>query len=132
VAREGFAVVSGTCPDSIIVERQTNCTVVSLSGEHDIETLDELSEAMARGIAWGDAEVVVDLSGVEFMSAASAAVRVRGRDLLCMQSRELTVRSPSRSAHRLLEVCGLTGLVLTPQRNDVVQPRLYLVTSDRR
>ncbi len=132
MAREGFAVVSGIRPDPIAVERQANCTVVSLSGEHDVETLDELSEAIARGIAWDDAEVVVDLSGVEFMSAASAAVLVRARDLLQAQSRALTVRSPSRSAQRLLVVCGLTGLVETPPSNDVVRPRLYLVTSDRR
>jgi len=127
VAREGFAVVKGIRPDPITVERQADRTVVSLCGEHDIATLAELSEAMARGIALDDAEVVVDLSGVEFMSAATATVIVRARDFLRTHSRALTVRAPSRCAQRLLDVCGLTGLIEPAQRIDDEWPRLYLV-----
>jgi anti-anti-sigma factor len=126
VAREGFAVVSGVRPDPIVVERQANRTVVSLCGEHDIGTLAELSEAMARGIAFDDADVVVDLSGVEFMGAATVTVILRARDFLRMHSRGLTVRSPSRCAQRLLDVCGLSGLVEPAQRIDE-RARLYVV-----
>jgi anti-anti-sigma factor len=115
VATEGFAVVTGFRSDPIaVVERQADRIVVSLYGEHDIATLAELSEAMARGIALDDAQIVVDLSGVEFMAAATASVIVGARDFLQAHSRELTVRSPSRCAQRLLDVCGLTGLIEQP------------------
>ena len=88
MAREGSAVVSGFRPDPIaVVERQADRIVVSLYGEHDIATLAELSEAMAQGIALDDAEIVVDLSGVEFMGAATASVIVRARDFLRTHSR---------------------------------------------
>ena len=130
MAREGSAVVSGSCPDPIaVVERQADRIVVSLYGEHDIATLAELSEAMAQGIALDDAEIVVDLSGVEFMGAAAASLIVRARDFLRTHSRGLTVRSPSRCAQRLLDVCGLTELIEEPaQRIEDVRPRLYLVS----
>ena len=127
MAREGFAVVRGIRPDPVLVEREANRTVVSLRGEHDIATLAELSEAMARGIALDHADVVVDLSGVEFMGAATATVIVRARDFLRTRSRGLTVRSPSRCAQRLLDVCGLSGLVEPAQPVDDLRPRLSLV-----
>ena len=128
VATQGFAVVRGFRPDPItVVQRQADRTVVSLYGEHDIATLAELSEALARGIALDDAEVVVDLSGVEFMAAATASVIVRARDFLRARSRELTVRSPSRCARRLLDVCGLTGLIEQPSQR-VEDRSLYLVS----
>ena len=83
MAREGSALVSGFRPDPItVVEREADRIVVSLYGEHDISTLAELSEAMAQGIALDDAEVVVDLSGVEFMGAGTVTVIVRARDFL--------------------------------------------------
>ena len=127
VAREGYAVVRGIRPDPVLVEREANCTVVSLRGEHDIATLAELSEAMARGIALDHADVVVDLSGVEFMGAATATVIVRARDFLRTHSRGLTVRSPSRCAQRLLDACDLSGLVEPAQPVDDLRPRLSLV-----
>ena len=71
---------------------------------------------MARGIALDDAEVVVDLSGVKFMGAATVTVIVRARDFLRAHSRGLTVRSPSRCAKRLLDVCELAGLIEAPRR----------------
>jgi anti-anti-sigma factor len=129
VSREGSAVISGFRPDPItVVARQADRTVVSLYGEHDIGTLAELSSAMAGAIALDDADVVVDLSGVQFMGAATATVIERARCFLHARSRELTVRSPSRCAQRLLEACGLTGLMEEPApRVDDAWPRLHLV-----
>ena len=111
-----------------IVVRQAGRTVVALYGEHDIDTLAELSSAMAGAIALDDADVVVDLSGVEFMGAATVTVIERARDFLRARSRALTVRAPSRCARRVLDVFGLTGLVEPAQRIDDIPPRLYLVS----
>jgi anti-anti-sigma factor len=85
--------------------------VVWLRGEHDCFTVREVVATMARAITLGDAELVVDLSGVEFMGAATVGVLVRARALLRARSRSLVVRSPSRSACHVLNLCGLAGLV---------------------
>ena len=57
-------------------------TVVWLRGEHDVSTVAALSETLARAIALDDADLVVDLSDVQFMGAATVGVIVRARELL--------------------------------------------------
>jgi anti-anti-sigma factor len=52
-------------------------TVVWLRGEHDVSTVSALSQTMARAIALDDGDLVVDLSGVQFMDAATVGVIVR-------------------------------------------------------
>ena len=58
-----------------------------------------------------DADVVVDLSGVEFMDASTVGTIVRTRNLLGSRSRSLTLRSPSSCARRVLHACHLAALV---------------------
>jgi anti-anti-sigma factor len=57
-------------------------TAVWLRGEHDDSTVAALSETMARAIARDDADLVVDLSEVQFMGAATVGVIVRAQELL--------------------------------------------------
>lgn len=85
--------------------------VVWLRGEHDLSTVPVVSEAMAWVIAVDGSDVVVDLSEVQFMGAATLGVLVGARELLRVRSRSLVVRSPSRCARRVLELCGDTGLL---------------------
>jgi anti-anti-sigma factor len=92
-------------------------TVVWLRGEHDVSTVDALSETLAGAMAIGDCDLVVDLSEVEFMGAATIGVLVRARELLQSRSRSLVLRSPSRCARRILDLCG-QGDLLEPRRAD--------------
>jgi anti-sigma B factor antagonist len=94
-----------------LVGHDADGTVVWLRGEHDISTEAALSEAMARAIALDDADLVVDLSGVQFMGAATVGVIVRNRNLLRLRSRSLALRSPSTRARRVLHLCGLADRV---------------------
>jgi anti-sigma B factor antagonist len=94
-----------------LVSHDGNRTVVWLDGEHDISTLLLLTDTLATAIAADAADLVVDLSGVTFIGAATINELIRGRTTLRHQSRSLTLRSPSRCAQRLLDVCGLRGLV---------------------
>jgi len=86
-------------------------TVVWLRGEHDVSTVAALSETMARAIALDDADVVVDLSDVQFMAAATVRVIIRAREFLRLRSRFLVLRSPSECARRILDVCGHSDLL---------------------
>ena len=92
------------------VSRESDRAVVWLRGEHDIATTVELSETMARAIALDEPGVVVDLSGVHFMGAATVGVIVRAREFLHRQERSFEVRDPSMCAKRILGLCGLDGL----------------------
>jgi hypothetical protein len=66
---------------------------------------------LAGAIARDNADVVVDMSDVQFMGAATVGVLIRARELLRTRSRSLVVRSPSWCARRVLELCGDTGLL---------------------
>jgi anti-anti-sigma factor len=84
---------------------------VWLSGEHDLSTVDALSQTLARAFALDDADVVLDLSGVRFMGAATIEVIVRAKDVLDVRSRGLTLRYPSESVQPVVDLCGLADLV---------------------
>jgi anti-anti-sigma factor len=81
--------------------------VVWLRGEHDLSTVREVSDVLSRAISDEDRDVVVDLSGVEFMGAATIGVLVRARQDLRSRARSLTLRAPSTSADRVLRACRI-------------------------
>jgi anti-anti-sigma factor len=92
-------------------QRGPPAVVVCLRGEHDLSTVAELSATMAQAMALGDTDLVVDLSRVELITAATVGVLVRARELLRVRSRSLVVRSPSARARLVLELSDLRGLV---------------------
>ncbi len=93
------------------VDTRADCTVVELGGELDAAALNRLVETFDDAIARDHSDVVVDLAQVEFIGAAWIGTLVRSRARLEAQHRELTLRSPPRVVHRLLELCGLAYLI---------------------
>jgi anti-sigma B factor antagonist len=81
--------------------------VVVLRGEYDVSTASALSATLAAAIARDGTDVVVDMSGVEFIDAATVGVIIRGREFLQERSRSLTLRSPAPCARRVLDLCGV-------------------------
>ena len=100
--------------------RDADRTVVWLRGEHDICTVASLSQILARAIALDDGDLVVDLSGVQFMDAATVGVILRARDFLRLQSRSVALRSPSPCAARVLDLCELGELL---EQGSELRPR---------
>jgi anti-anti-sigma factor len=96
--------------EAVLTRSGAGCLVVWVRGEHDASTARELSATMARAVAAGG-DVVLDLSGVEFMDAATVSVVLRTRELLRVRSRSVTVRSPSVRARRVLELCDVADLI---------------------
>ena len=90
---------------------QSTRTVVWVRGEHDLSTEADLWERITSSIDGADADLVVDLSEVEFMSVATVRVFVRAAELLQQNSHSLRIRAPSKRALRVLDLCGLTDLV---------------------
>jgi anti-anti-sigma factor len=81
--------------------------VVWVRGEQDSSTVVTLSVAIARAMTTHDDDVVLDLSAVDFIDAATVGLIVRTRELLQEESRRLVLRSPSLRARRVFELCGL-------------------------
>jgi len=94
-----------------IVSRDGDRAVVWLEGEQDIATVAVLADTLAKVTSADEADVIVDLSGVTFMSTATVDKLVRARNLLVGLSRNLTLRSPSKCARLVLDLCGLADLV---------------------
>lgn len=89
-------------------------TVVALQGEADVATVAALVDAFARISAHGEGDVVVDLSRIEFMDTATLRAVLAAKAALAGDGRQLTLRSPSRIAGRMLGVFGLDHLVSPP------------------
>lgn len=94
-----------------VVSRDGDRTVVWLDGDHDVATVFALADALEQATLVDGADLIVDLSGVTFIGAATIGVLLRVLDNLRRQSRSLTLRSPSRCAMRVIDVFGLTGLL---------------------
>lgn len=89
-------------------------TVVVLRGEADRATLQVVVDALSDVIADRAGDVVVDLAQMEFIDTAALRAVLRARETLESDGRQLTLRSPSRIAGRLLGVFGLCHLVNPP------------------
>lgn len=85
--------------------------VVWVRGEHDLATRVRLTATIAEAARLDDADVAVDLSGITFMDASTIGALVLASNRLLDDAHSLSVRAPSPRARRLLEVCGLTGMI---------------------
>ena len=79
--------------------------VVWLRGEYDGSSVHDLARTLRRAADLDESELIVDLSGVDFLGSSCVGVLLRAREQLRRQSRTLTLRSPSRSAKRVLDIC---------------------------
>lgn len=100
-------------PPTASVARDLGHTLVRLEGEHDVASLFVLADALALAVELdGDADLVIDLRSVEFVSAATIGLLIHARNALREQSRELMLLSPAPCARRALGLCGLGDAVI--------------------
>src|SRR5512133_2873411 len=85
----------------------SDTTVVWLRGEHDLSTVDVLSEALASATT----DLTIDLSGVDFMDSTTLMAILQAASSADAQGKAVALRNPSPSARRLLDVCGLNELL---------------------
>jgi len=103
-----------TLPTDVLVtslSTEDDATVVALRGEADILTLPVISDVLASVIADHDGPVVIDLAEIAFIDTGSIRSLARAAELLGDRGRELTVRSPSRIAVRMLTLLELSHLI---------------------
>jgi anti-anti-sigma factor len=93
------------------VEHEDRRTIVVLQGEADFSSAPVLSDVLARGIDSGAADVVIDMSRLEFIDTGAVRVLAAGQQRLDRLGRKLTFRSPSSVAARVMEMFGLTVFI---------------------
>jgi hypothetical protein len=85
-------------------------------------------------MAQGDTDLMIDLSEVQFMDAATIGVITRARNRLRARSRSLTLGSAAPSPRRVLDLCHLTGLVVgsdaAASKLCIADPAGYPVTAE--
>jgi anti-sigma B factor antagonist len=97
-----------------VTGRVVDGNVIWLEGEYDLATVSALSETIARAMESGGGELVIDLSGVQFIDATTIGVIIKARNDLDRQQRSLALRAPSKFARRVLELCDLAALLDPP------------------
>ena len=85
--------------------------VLWMHGDHDQSNATQLADTIGRAIERSDADLVIDLSGVEFISAATYTVLLDAHLRLRERSRRFTLRAPSSCARRLLDLCDPDGVL---------------------
>lgn len=95
----------------MLIEASTDAagaSILTVSGQLDISNADELEQAVERTIARRPDGLVFDLSGLEFMDSAGISVIVRAASALD----KVSLRNPSPMVRRLIEITGLSEILL--------------------
>ena len=86
-------------------------TILALHGELDLWTQPRFVAALAD-VDHAASRVVLDLSHLTFIDAASIAIIHRNRTLAETRGSELVLRSPNRRLSRILELTGLSACAI--------------------
>jgi anti-sigma B factor antagonist len=90
---------------------QGDHTIVTLAGEIDLYTAPRLqSELIAAMRSADSAQVVVDMSGVEFCDSTGMNVLLAAHRQACEQGGDLALASPRAPVRKILEVTGLASV----------------------
>lgn len=83
-------------------------TVLSVTGEVDLSTSEQLTEAVSAAVQASEVEVVeVDLAGVSFMDSAGLRVLVAGMKQADAQDVRLVASNPQPQVRKVFELTGL-------------------------
>jgi len=92
--------------DLVISEDGSGRTVLALSGEIDLSSVEALSDRIDSRLKPTD-RVVFDLSKVDFMDTSGIALLVSTVNSVA----DAEIRDPSRQVRRVLEASGLTSVL---------------------
>ena len=106
---------------------QGDHVVLVLAGEIDLYTAPRLQSELSAALADGaPAQIVVDMSGVEFCDSTGMNVLLAAHRLATERGGDLTLAAPRPSVRKILEVTGLQSVftvhddLASKDENDVV------------
>ena len=92
---------------SVAVRHAAGSTTVEVGGDIDLAVAGDLRQRLDAVIEASSGPVEVDLSMVTFLDSSGVVVLLGAAQRIGERDRQLTLRSPSRSAQRVLEVSGV-------------------------
>ena|SRR2546421_12730973 len=97
-------------PFGAVASRAKGTAVVAVTGEVDLYTAPRLRETIDSAIAGTPRELVIDLSGVEFLDSSGLNLLVRAHKRLKPISGSVTVRGAGGQVLKALELTKLTDV----------------------
>jgi len=95
-------------PDLMLATDHTgNRAVVTVTGELDAYSAPSLEEEASRLLTEGVSELVLDLSGTKFLDSSGLRAILTAQRRLADRDGQLSLRAPSESVRRLLDITGL-------------------------
>jgi anti-sigma B factor antagonist len=89
----------------------TNPVVVTPVGEFDFESSERLRSALMTVAQDYEGDVVVDMSGTEFLDSIAIGVLLQTWQRLRSLDRELVIRAPHERIQRVLEIASISDVV---------------------
>jgi anti-sigma B factor antagonist len=100
--------------ECIVEEDERGVAVVTLSGEHDMVSVDEVRETILS--AASDGPVVVNLSQADFIDSSIINSLIRTHEKC--DGRLVLEVATSQSVRRILEITGLMRVIPTAEKRD--------------
>jgi len=85
-------------------------TVVTVTGEVDMQTAPLLKDRLFELVETGVPRIVVDLGATSFMDSTGLAVLVRALLRMHTQKGELVLRAPQERVRKILRISGLDAV----------------------
>jgi anti-sigma B factor antagonist len=104
-------------PDEIVakLDHVAGTTTVTLRGEVDVLTVDQVRVALEEALAARPQAIVVDLSGLDFIDSTGLGALIFGFQRARDAGIGFRLARPSRSVHQILALSGLLEVVeVTP------------------
>ena len=98
-------------PVSMVSRTESSTIEIRLHGELDASSTTALRDALLEAVSAGDANLVVDLADVSFVSASTLGVLVETREALRARNHTMTLRAAPRCVRRILLLTGLEHLL---------------------
>jgi anti-sigma B factor antagonist len=104
--------------------------VVAVEGEIDVDTADDVLDALRHGFESGGAAVVADLTGVSFFGSTGISTLITAHELSEEHGTGFHVVAPRRTVKRPLQVTGVADVLTLYDSVDEVLSVLKPVPSE--
>lgn len=105
----------------VSVSGVNDVTLVEVSGRIDSMNASQFGEALLSEIESENVQIVLDLSGVDYMSSAGLREIVSALKKAKRKSGDLRIAEPSERVQEVLEMAGLDTIVrIFPSQTDAV------------
>ncbi|MFD9703277.1 STAS domain-containing protein [Lentzea sp. NPDC059081] len=97
---------------TVRAEDVAGVVVVAVEGEIDVDTADEVLDALRAGFASEGPALVADLTEVSFFGSTGISTLITAHELADEHSKDFHVVAPHRAVKRPLQVTGVADVLL--------------------